>query len=624
MSVKLIIALILLASMVHADMGTQTDWSGGPGQVDPVTEWTDTFLGSYLVNWEDAPGSVTLDQNALSHDVGFGIGLDVFWAKPCHLNNDSFPDVFVQYDDSRCRWWSNSAAGTVWFPVAVPDLDFDDIGTGDIDNDGHLDIVGARDLPTDEFVWLERLNFHGSEWAEHDISSGLYSCCEVRVIDFNGDGDLDIVGTYTDGSIPDIYFGIAWWENLGNGSDWDMHVIHEANDVPTIQSLDVADYDGDGDYDAVCGTFGGVINLFVNQGSDDGWELQVIEYQTEGSFLFVSFADVDGSGNEDLVTAANYYTGDVFWFEETSPGNWTPHLITSFPTAVSRAVPGDIDGDGDIDVAVSSDPEGPNPYYRMWYENLHGDASEWVLHPMISDEERCSHFLPADFNQDGRVDVLGSFSSSSQTPYNEVRWWDFTPGLYHTGNCFLESAILYVSDVHWNTIDWSATLPSQTSVKFQVRSSDDFTSMGDWSSYINSPGSIAPYVSDGDSYIQYRAVLQTTDSTATPTLNNVVIAWDPTGMEEGSPLPSEVVLNSPHPNPFSSSLSVSYSLPESMHVSLLVYDITGRLVGELENGILEAGEHSSVWDPGELPSGCYMVVLRIGESTYTETCVLAR
>ena len=78
------------------------------------------------------------------------------------------------------------------------------------------------------------------------------------------------------------------------------------------------------------------------------------------------------------------------------------------------------------------------------------------------------------------------------------------------------------------------------------------------------------------------------------------------------------------PNPVTSSLSVAYSLPEATHVSLMVYDLSGRAVGELESRVIPEGEYTSTWDPGELPSGCYVVVLRNGEEIYSRNCVLVR
>ena len=95
-----------------------------------------------------------------------------------------------------------------------------------------------------------------------------------------------------------------------------------------------------------------------------------------------------------------------------------------------------------------------------------------------------------------------------------------------------------------------------------------------------------------------------------------------TGIEEGEILQTPSLDLSP--NPFSTSLEISYSLTVQEPIKLSVYDLSGRQVGVLENGIVPEGEYTSVWDAGELPSGCYIVMLRAGETTTTETCVLAR
>jgi len=96
------------------------------------------------------------------------------------------------------------------------------------------------------------------------------------------------------------------------------------------------------------------------------------------------------------------------------------------------------------------------------------------------------------------------------------------------------------------------------------------------------------------------------------------------GIEEGGTLPAQVTLHHPSPNPFTSSLSVSYSIPESMQVSLSVYDVSGRMVGELENSVMVAGEHTFAWDPGVLPSGCYLVRLVTEHGEFVRSSVLIR
>jgi hypothetical protein len=80
------------------------------------------------------------------------------------------------------------------------------------------------------------------------------------------------------------------------------------------------------------------------------------------------------------------------------------------------------------------------------------------------------------------------------------------------------------------------------------------------------------------------------------------------GIEE--PAPSLVTSLSVSPNPFTSTLNIGYNLPEPGQVDLSVYDLTGRLVENLESSSIPAGEHTSIWSPEpNIPDGCYLVVL---------------
>ena len=79
------------------------------------------------------------------------------------------------------------------------------------------------------------------------------------------------------------------------------------------------------------------------------------------------------------------------------------------------------------------------------------------------------------------------------------------------------------------------------------------------------------------------------------------------------------------PNPFSGSLSVSFSLSEPSQVNLEVYDLSGRLVQRLLSEEVLSGQHSTVWSPGEsITTGCYLIWLVTSEGTATENCVHLR
>jgi hypothetical protein len=60
-----------------------------------------------------------------------------------------------------------------------------------------------------------------------------------------------------------------------------------------------------------------------------------------------------------------------------------------------------------------------------------------------------------------------------------------------------------------------------------------------------------------------------------------------------------------YPNPFNPSAMIKFDLPEPSHVSLVVYDILGRKVAELENGLKGSGYHSSIWNATNVASGVY-------------------
>ncbi len=68
-----------------------------------------------------------------------------------------------------------------------------------------------------------------------------------------------------------------------------------------------------------------------------------------------------------------------------------------------------------------------------------------------------------------------------------------------------------------------------------------------------------------------------------------------TGVTDPSEL-GRLSLSPAYPNPFGPAATVRFSLPERAHVALNVYDAAGRLVRQLENDVMGAGSHLSVWD----------------------------
>ncbi len=64
-----------------------------------------------------------------------------------------------------------------------------------------------------------------------------------------------------------------------------------------------------------------------------------------------------------------------------------------------------------------------------------------------------------------------------------------------------------------------------------------------------------------------------------------------------------------HPNPFSTSTTIRYTLPNEAHITVRVIDGKGREVARLVDGTQPAGLNTVVFEAGTLPSGSYMVEL---------------
>ena len=69
--------------------------------------------------------------------------------------------------------------------------------------------------------------------------------------------------------------------------------------------------------------------------------------------------------------------------------------------------------------------------------------------------------------------------------------------------------------------------------------------------------------------------------------------------------PSKLELSQNYPNPFNPSTTISFTLPESGNIKLIVYNTIGQQITELVNGFQEAGIHTINFNGENLPSGVY-------------------
>jgi hypothetical protein len=81
------------------------------------------------------------------------------------------------------------------------------------------------------------------------------------------------------------------------------------------------------------------------------------------------------------------------------------------------------------------------------------------------------------------------------------------------------------------------------------------------------------------------------------------------------PLPQAITLIGNYPNPFNPTTIICYQLSAASFVNLSVYNVSGKKVAELVNGMHETGTHQVTFDGSGLASGLYLYRLTAGENT---------
>ena len=74
-----------------------------------------------------------------------------------------------------------------------------------------------------------------------------------------------------------------------------------------------------------------------------------------------------------------------------------------------------------------------------------------------------------------------------------------------------------------------------------------------------------------------------------------------------SPIPDQFGLSQAYPNPFNPRTTIEYALPVEAEIALSIYDMQGRLITYLAQGLESAGYHKAVWDGSQYASGLYFI-----------------
>ena len=108
-------------------------------------------------------------------------------------------------------------------------------------------------------------------------------------------------------------------------------------------------------------------------------------------------------------------------------------------------------------------------------------------------------------------------------------------------------------------------------------------------------------------------------------VDNIYFYSNTTGVEDKTNLtPSTFVLEQNFPNPFNPSTSIRFSLIESAHVVLSIYNINGQQVATVVNETMGLGSHVVSFDASGLATGSYFYSLSAGSNTAVKKMLLLK
>ncbi|MDB5391981.1 MAG: hypothetical protein JWM11_7627, partial [Planctomycetaceae bacterium] len=318
----------------------------------------------------------------------------------------------------------------------------------DLNGNGLPDLVVAdlgsfnpADHQLGRVMWLPDVHENQSVQPGVALAEGLGRVADVQPADFDGDGDLDLVVAE---------FG---WHKTGrillfrnDGSKTAPQFVQQVLDSrPGTIHVPVVDLNHDGrpDFVALISQEFEVIEAFLNQGNGT-FVKQPIYAADDPAFgsSGIQMADIDLDGDDDVL----FTNGDMFdsfqikpyygiqWLENTGNYPFTLHRLTTFP-GVLRALAGDLDHDGDIDViagaflpqTVRESDAGRVLDSLIWLEQT--SAGRFVRHTI--ENGNCIHATLdlADFDADGDLDIAtGAFRDRSTPTGSAVTiWWNELP-----------------------------------------------------------------------------------------------------------------------------------------------------------------------------------------------------